>query len=109
MRRALAFGAGVSGFRIAFGAHFLSDVIFAGVFTFLIIWLVHGLIYRWRATRLTDEQVERAIERIVLPGYEAIERIFLRKPGAGEAPIASLPARRLRRARIPPIVRAIFP
>jgi lipid A 4'-phosphatase len=81
---ALAFGAGVSGFRIAFGAHFLSDAIFAGVFTFLVIWLVHGLIYRWTATRLTDEQVERAIERLVLPGYEAIERIFVRKPGAGE-------------------------
>ena len=80
---ALAFGAGVSGFRIAFGAHFLSDAIFAGVFTFLVIWLVHGLIYRWAATRLTDEQVERAIERLVLPGYEAIERLF-RKPGAGE-------------------------
>ncbi len=81
---ALAFGAGVSSFRIAFGAHFLSDVIFAGIFTFLIIWLVHGLIYRWTATRLTDAQVERVIERIVLPAYEAIERLFLRKPGAGE-------------------------
>ena len=55
---------GVGGFRIAFGAHFLSDVMFAGIFTFLVIWLVHGLIYRWAATRLTDEQVERAIERV---------------------------------------------
>jgi lipid A 4'-phosphatase len=81
---ALAFGAGVSGFRVAFGAHFLSDAIFAGFFTFLVIWLVHGLIYRWAATRLTDAQVERAIERIVLPGYEALVRLFLRKPGAGE-------------------------
>jgi lipid A 4'-phosphatase len=80
---ALAFGAGVSAFRVAFGAHFLSDAIFAAVFTFLLIWLVHGLIYRWRATRLTDEQVERAIERLVLPGYEAIERMIGRK-GAGE-------------------------
>jgi hypothetical protein len=30
------------------------------VFAFLAIWLVHGLIYRWRGTRITDEQVERA-------------------------------------------------
>jgi lipid A 4'-phosphatase len=81
---ALAFGTAVSAFRIAFGAHFLSDAVFAGIFTFLVIWLVHGLIYRWAATRLTDEQVERTIERIVLPGYEAIERLFLRKPGAGK-------------------------
>jgi len=80
---ALAFGAGVSGFRITFGAHFLSDVIFAGVFTFLVIWLVHGLIYRWAATRLTDAQVEGALERITLPGYRAIERI-VRGSGAGE-------------------------
>jgi hypothetical protein len=36
------------------------------------------LLYRWRATRITDEQVERAIERVALPGYEALERIFLR-------------------------------
>jgi membrane-associated PAP2 superfamily phosphatase len=81
---ALAFGTGVGIFRITFGAHFLSDVIFSGVFTFLVIWLAHGLIYRWAATRLTDSQVERAIERIVLPGYEAIARLILRKPGAGE-------------------------
>jgi len=75
---ALTFGAVVSGLRLAVGAHFMSDVIFAGVFTFLIIWTMHGLIYRWRATRLTDEQVERAIARIALPGYEAIERMIAR-------------------------------
>jgi lipid A 4'-phosphatase len=81
---ALAFGTGVSAFRVAFGAHFLSDAVFAGIFTFLVIWLVHGLIYRWRPTRLTDAQVEGAIERVVLPVHEAIERVVLRKPGAGE-------------------------
>jgi membrane-associated PAP2 superfamily phosphatase len=80
---ALAFGAGVGAFRVTFGAHFLSDVIFAGIFTFLVIWLVHGLIYRWSATRLTDAQVEGALERITLPAYRAIERI-MRRPGAGE-------------------------
>ena len=29
------------------GAHFPSDVIFAGIFTFLIVWIVYALIYRW--------------------------------------------------------------
>jgi len=86
---ALAFGAGVGGFRIAFGAHFLSDVIFAGVFTFLVIWLVHGLIYRWAATRLTDAQIEGALGRLTLPVYAAVERAVMRigaarKGGAGE-------------------------
>ena len=60
---ALAFGAAVGVLRMAAGAHFFSDVVFAGVFAFLIIWLVHGLLYRWRRTRTTDEAVERAIER----------------------------------------------
>ena len=63
---ALVFGAAVGLLRMAAGAHFFSDVVFAGVFTFLIVWLTHGLIYRWPATRITDEAVERAIERLSL-------------------------------------------
>ena len=78
---ALAFGAAAGGLRMSFGAHFLSDVIFSGVFTFLIIWTVHGLIYRWRPTRITDAQVERAIEWVSLPGYRAIERMVARIRG----------------------------
>ena len=69
---ALAFGASVSVLRMAFGAHFLTDIVFAGVFTFLIIWLMHGLIYRWRSTRFSDEMVERMIERVVMPSYDAV-------------------------------------
>jgi hypothetical protein len=34
------------------------------VFAFLTIWLMHGLLYRWRRTRITDEDVERMIARI---------------------------------------------
>jgi len=41
--------------------------VFSGVFTFLIIWLVHGLVFRWPATRISDRAVERALERLVLP------------------------------------------
>ena len=69
---ALALGAGMAALRIMAGAHFFSDVVFAGVFTFLIIWVAYGLIYRWPRTRLTDEAVERAIERIARPGYDFI-------------------------------------
>jgi lipid A 4'-phosphatase len=67
--RALAYGAAVASgavmgaLRVAAGGHFFSDVMFAGVFTFLIIWIVHGFLFRWR-TRLSDEVVERAIERM---------------------------------------------
>jgi lipid A 4'-phosphatase len=60
---ALALGAGMGVLRMAGGAHFFSDVVFAGVFMFLLAWTLHGLIYRWRRTRLTDEAVERPLER----------------------------------------------
>jgi lipid A 4'-phosphatase len=60
---ALAFGAGMGVLRMASGAHFFSDVVFAGVFMFLVAWTLHGLIYRWRGTRVTDETVERPLER----------------------------------------------
>jgi lipid A 4'-phosphatase len=59
---ALAFGAAMGLLRMAAGAHFFSDVVFAGVFTFLVIWLTHGFLYRWPRTRITDEAVERALE-----------------------------------------------
>jgi membrane-associated PAP2 superfamily phosphatase len=65
---ALTFGAAVGVLRMAGGGHFFTDVVFAGVFTFLIVWLVHGLLYRWRATRIADATVERLIERIARPG-----------------------------------------
>ena len=58
----LAFGAAVGLLRMAAGAHFFSDVVFAGVFTFLVIRLTHGWLYRWPRTRITDEAVERALE-----------------------------------------------
>ena len=63
---ALTFGASVGLLRMAFGAHFLSDVVFSGVLTFLIIWVAYGLIYRWRRTKLSDEAWERWIEHVAL-------------------------------------------
>ena len=84
---ALVFGAVVGGLRLAFGAHFFSDIVFAGVIMFLIIWTAHGLLYRWRATRTSDEAVEHAIERVAMPPYNAVQVLlsrvaaFLRRKG----------------------------
>jgi membrane-associated PAP2 superfamily phosphatase len=64
---ALAFGAGIGLVRMIGGGHFFSDIAFAGLFTFGVIWLTHGLIYRWRATRLGEGAVERTLERLRLP------------------------------------------
>ncbi len=58
---ALAFGAFVGALRIAAGGHFFTDVVFAGVFMFLVVWTVHGLIYRWRATRMSEQAIERPL------------------------------------------------
>jgi lipid A 4'-phosphatase len=85
---ALLFGASAGTLRMMGGAHFFSDVAFSGVFTFLIVWLVHGLIYRWPATRLGDAQVEQALERLALAPQKLFARLFGRSSGreAGERP-----------------------
>jgi lipid A 4'-phosphatase len=58
---ALTFGAAIGLLRIAAGGHFFTDVVFAGVFTFLLIWLMYGLFFRWPATRPSDDAVERPL------------------------------------------------
>src|SRR5215813_1785300 len=62
---AVAFGAAVGVLRMAAGAHFFTDWVFAGVFSFLVIWLVHGLLYRWRPTRITDAALEGVVDRML--------------------------------------------
>ena len=47
---AIAFGVGMGAVRMAMGAHFFTDVVFAGLFTFIIIVLTHGLIFRARTS-----------------------------------------------------------
>ena len=72
----LALGIGMAALRVVQGGHFISDTIFAGVFTFLIIWLFYGLIYRWPRTRLSDVAIEQAIEHIAMPGYNFMTGLF---------------------------------
>jgi lipid A 4'-phosphatase len=64
---ALGFGVATGTLRIAFGGHFFSDVVFSGVFTFLIIWVVHGLLYRWPRPAISDAALESAVERTLQP------------------------------------------
>jgi lipid A 4'-phosphatase len=70
---ALALGTAMAVMRVMAGGHFISDVIFAGVFTFLIVWLVYALIYRWPRTRLSDEVIEGALERAGLACRDALQ------------------------------------
>src|SRR5262245_45386175 len=41
---------GVGALRMAYGGHFLSDVVFAALMMCLVIWLSHGLSFRWTPT-----------------------------------------------------------
>lgn len=45
---ATLFGLATGILRMSFGGHYASDVIAAGVVAFLIVWLVHGFLYRWK-------------------------------------------------------------
>ncbi|MGH6670765.1 MAG: phosphatase PAP2 family protein [Xanthobacteraceae bacterium] len=69
---ALVFGAAIGLLRIAGGGHFFSDVAFAGVLTFLLVWAMHGILFRWRATRTTDDAVEGVLARAGEAMYAAI-------------------------------------
>lgn len=64
---ATLFGVTTSVLRMAFGGHFFTDVAAAGLVSFLVIWLAHAFIYRWPATRITDEQVEAGLARLASP------------------------------------------
>jgi lipid A 4'-phosphatase len=67
----------VASFRMLAGGHFLSDVIFAAIFTGLVIWTVHGFLFRWSATRPGDRTLDDALEKF----GRAVARFF-----AGLAP-----------------------
>ncbi|HXX07373.1 MAG TPA: phosphatase PAP2 family protein [Pseudolabrys sp.] len=77
---ALALGTGMAAIRIMAGGHFLSDAIFAGVFMFLIIWIMYALIYRWPRTRFSDAEVDQAIERVALPVCNFVTGLFGTRP-----------------------------
>ncbi len=76
---ALAFGAAVGLLRIAGGAHFFTDVVFSGVFMFLLIWTTYGLLFRWPATRTSDDAVERPLVQTgeaIRGALAALARLF---------------------------------
>jgi lipid A 4'-phosphatase len=75
---ATLFGVATSVLRMAFGGHFFTDVAAAGLVTFLVIWLVHGYIYRWPSTRKTDAQIDAALTRFAWPGYALARRLLSR-------------------------------
>ena len=71
---ATLFGVMTSVLRMAFGGHFFTDIAAAGLVTFLVIWIAHGLSYRWPRTRLSDAAIDAVLTRLALPGYRLLRR-----------------------------------
>ncbi|NWG24152.1 MAG: phosphatase PAP2 family protein [Pseudorhodoplanes sp.] len=72
---ALAYGLVVGLVRMIAGGHFLTDVIFAGVLTALIVWLLHGYLFRWRSQ-----------DGALSPPWAAtLSRLRGRRPGVSDA------------------------
>jgi membrane-associated phospholipid phosphatase len=83
---ALLFGTAVGILRIGGGGHFFSDVVFAGVFVYLEIWLVYGLIYRWPATALREDAIEAFLVRLSDGIRDALSKLARQFARNGRAP-----------------------
>jgi len=75
---ATVFGFATGGLRMAFGGHFLTDVLVSGLVSFWVVWIFYALIYRWAAARLTDEAIDAALTRWAMPGYRWRLRVLRR-------------------------------
>jgi lipid A 4'-phosphatase len=73
---AVVYGTAIGLIRVAVGGHFMTDVIFAGVFTALIVWLLHGCMYRWTRTRLREEAVAQMVGNCGLAIQAKIARLL---------------------------------
>ena len=51
---AAVFTAVISFVRMAAGGHFLTDVLFAIMLTLIVIWVMHGVIFRWRRSAVPE-------------------------------------------------------
>lgn len=99
---ALLYGIAIGAIRVMVGGHFASDVIFAGVFTALVVWAVHGLIYRW-STRVDEHEAEKRIDafaaglrsRIAMPLYNAFVHVSRTWSGVRRRPSLARGAVRL--------------
>jgi membrane-associated phospholipid phosphatase len=58
---AILFGVLMASLRVVFGGHFFTDVVFAGALTALLVWTLHGLLYRWWPLMWPDGRIEDAL------------------------------------------------
>jgi lipid A 4'-phosphatase len=73
---ALVFGAAIGVLRIAGGGHFFTDVAFAGIFMFILIWVTHRIMFRWAAGPDADDAVERKLGEAGDAGRRALAALL---------------------------------
>jgi lipid A 4'-phosphatase len=73
---ATAFAFATGALRMAFGGHFISDVLVSGLVSFLVVWFAYALIYRWPATRLSDEAIDVTLTGCALLSRKRLQRLF---------------------------------
>lgn len=74
MGAALLFGASVGGLRVAFGRHFLSDVLFAGIFTVAMVMLFYYLLLA--PGRRNDARLEAQLDRVAFGLHRGIAALL---------------------------------
>jgi lipid A 4'-phosphatase len=58
---ATIFGILMASLRVAFGGHFFTDVAFAAALSAMLVWTLHGWLYRWRPLMWSDRRIEDAL------------------------------------------------
>jgi lipid A 4'-phosphatase len=74
--------------RLLAGGHFLTDVIFATIFTGLVIWAAHGLLFRWLTTRIDEKMLDARLEKL---GRGAMRLFAVLAPSRGARPDKTVP------------------
>lgn len=82
---AILFGALMAFLRVVFGGHFFTDVVFAAALSALVVWTLHGWLYRWRPLRWSDHRIEEALGDAGRHGRAALVTAGLRLAGLGSA------------------------
>lgn len=75
---AIGFGAAVGLLRMSVGAHFFTDVVFAGVFVFLLIWTTHGILFRWRSASVCVQAIDRGLDTLAQALRNALASVLPR-------------------------------
>jgi lipid A 4'-phosphatase len=95
---ATVFGTLMASLRVVFGGHFFTDVMFAAALSAMLVWTLHGWLYRWQPLRWSDERIENALGeagRLAHAGLIGIGRRLAAFAGAVAAIAGSLFGRAL--------------